>query len=301
VPPRSSWPIRAGQWLLAAFVAALFALLRLVPPQLASDFGGGVARRLGPLIPRSAIAQRQLKAAFPEKSEAEIEALVAGSWEHLGRTALEYPHLDQIWDYELGHRRGEGKIDVEGVDIFLGLRRPQKPTIVFTAHLSNWELLAVCAAHYRLPIAVFFRRPNNPYINALIGKIRGASMGALIPTDFEGALTAARHLEEGKIVGLLADQHFTRGPAIPFFGRPARTAPTLARLALNYDCAVHGAFVQRLPGGRFKLTVTPAIPIPQTGTRDERIAALLTQVNQTIEGWVRANPAQWLWLHRRWR
>jgi Kdo2-lipid IVA lauroyltransferase/acyltransferase len=301
VTPPSPWPIRAGQWLVAALVAGLFGLLRLAPAKLSSDLGGAVARAVGPLIPRSGVARRQLTLAFPDKSRAEIEELVAASWENLGRTALEYPHLDQIWDYELGHRRGQGQIDVEGVDIFLGLRRPRKPTIVFTAHQANWELLAVCAAHYRLPISVFFRRPNNPYINALIGKIRGASMGALIPTDFEGALTAARHLEEGKIIGLLADQHFTRGPAIPFFGRPARTAPTLARLALNYDCAVHGAVVTRLPGGRFRLAITPALPLPATGTRAERVEALLTQVNKTIEGWVRAHPEQWLWLHRRWR
>ena len=301
MPPRSSWPIRVGQWIVACFVAGLFALLRLIPPGLGSDLGGGIARRIGPLIPRSAVARRQLRLAFPEKSSAEIEALVAGSWECLGRTALEYPHLETIWDYELGHRRGQGRIDVEGVDIFLGLRKPKKPAIVFTAHLANWELLAVCAAHYRLPISVFFRRPNNPYINELIGKIRGSAMGGLIPTDFEGALTAARLLEEGKVIGLLADQHFTRGPAIPFFGQPARTAPTLARLALNYGCDVHGAHVERLGGGRFKLTIGPAIPLPTLGTRQERIEALLTEVNKTIEGWVRARPEQWLWLHRRWR
>jgi KDO2-lipid IV(A) lauroyltransferase len=301
VPPRFPWPIRAGQWLLALFVGGLFALLRLLPIGLSSDFGGWAAGKLGPLIPRTEVARRQLAAAFPEKSPAQIEALVKGSWASLGRTALEYPHLDQIWDYELGHRRGDGRIDVEGIDIFLGLRVPRKPTIVFTAHLANWELLAVCAAYYRVPLSVFFRKPNNPYINTLIGKIRGATMGGLIATDFEGLATASRLLEERKVIGLLADQHFTRGPAIPFFGRPAHTAPILARLALQHDCAVHGARVERLPGGRFKLSITPAIPLPQTGTRDERVVALLTEVNRTIESWVRARPEQWLWLHRRWR
>jgi len=298
---RYSWPVRAGQWLVAVLVGGLFALLRLLPIRLSSDFGAWAAGGLGPLIPRSEIARRQLAAAFPEKPPEEIKALVKDVWANLGRLALEYPHLDQIWDYELGHRRGQGRIDVEGIDIFLGLRHPKKPTIVFTAHLANWELLAVCAAYYNVPLSVFFRRPNNPYINTLIGKIRGATMGGLIPTDFEGLATAARLLDEHKVVGLLADQHFTRGPAIPFFGKPARTAPILARLALQHDCAVHGAWVERLPGGRFKLSITPIIPLPQTGTKEERVEALLTEVNRIIEGWVRANPAQWLWLHRRWR
>src|SRR5262249_8538208 len=149
---------------------------------------------------RSNVARRQLKAAFPEKSSAEIKALVKGCWENLGRLALEYPHLGQIWDYELGFRRGQGRIDVEGIDIFLGLRHPKKPVLVFTAHLANWELLAVCAAYYGVPLSVFFRKPNNPYINTLIGKIRGATMGGLIPTDFEGLALASRLLEEKKVV-----------------------------------------------------------------------------------------------------
>jgi KDO2-lipid IV(A) lauroyltransferase len=126
-------------------------------------------------------------------------------------------------------------------------------------------------------------------------------MGTLIPTDFIGAIAAAQLLEEGKLVGLLADQHFSRGPAIPFFGRPARTSPTLAKLALRFDCAVHGARVERLPHGRFRVSISGPLPMPKSGTRQERIAALLASVNQMIEGWVREHPEQWLWLHRRWR
>lgn len=301
MPPRYPWPIRIGQWLIAVIVAGLFGLLRLFPVALSSNLGGAIARWIGPKIPRSGVARRQIRLAFPDKSEAEVEDIVRDCWDNLGRTALEYPHLDQIWDYALGHRRGEGRIDVEGVDIFLGLRHPRRPAIIFTAHQANWELLAVCAAHYGLPLSVFFRRPNNPYVSALIGKIRGTAMGGLIPTDFEGAFTASRLLDEGKIIGLLADQHFTRGPAIPFFGKPARTAPTLAKLALHYECDVHGAWVERLDGGRFKLAITPALPLPKDGTQEERVEALLGLVNATIEGWVRRRPAQWLWLHRRWR
>lgn len=293
--------LRAGQWTLAVVVGALFALLRLIPTRTASDIGGAIAGFLGPRIPRSNIARRQLRMAYPGISDAEVERITRGVWENLGRTALEYPHLDQLWDYDVNRPAGAGRIDVEGIEHFVRLRDSKTPTIIFTAHLANWELLAVCAAYYKLPVAVFFRRPNNPYINRLIGKIRGENMGILLPTDMGGAITAARLLDEGKQVGLLADQHFSRGPAIPFFGHPARTSPTLARLALHFNCTVHGARVERLPKGRFRVSIEPPLEVPSEGTRDERVVALMTKVNATIERWVREHPEQWLWLHRRWR
>ena len=293
--------MRLGQWIVAVFVGAIFTLLRLIPPRAASNIGGAIAGFIGPKIPRSDVARRQIRMAYPGISDDEVERITKGVWENLGRTALEYPHLDKLWDYELDHRPGEGRIEVEGIDYFLQLRESKRPTIIFTAHLANWELLAVCAAHYNLPVAVFFRRPNNPYINRLIGKIRGENMGILLPTDLGGAIGAARLLDEGKHIGLLADQHFSRGPAIPFFGHPARTAPTLARLAIQFDCVVHGARVERLPKGRFRVSIEPALTVPTEGTRDERIVTLLTDVNRTIERWVREHPEQWLWLHRRWR
>jgi KDO2-lipid IV(A) lauroyltransferase len=280
----------------------VFAAIRLVPVSWASAAGGAIARTMGPLIPRSAIARENLVRAFPEKSEREREAILRGVWDNLGRTALEYPHLDHLWDWQYGvSKPGESRIDIEGLETFLALKSQGKPAIIFTAHLANWELLAVCAARYALPIAVFFREPNNPYIRRLIARLRGEAMGALIPTDFLGALAAQKVLEEGRILGLLADQHFSRGPVIPFFGRPAHTSPTLAKLALRFDCPVHGARVERLPRGRFRVSISKALPLPQTGTRQERIAALLTAVNRMIEGWVRERPEQWLWLHRRWR
>jgi len=301
---RVAWQIRilrVGQWLLAALVGALFWLLRLIPTRASSDIGGAIAGFLGPKIPRSNIARRQLRMAFPGIPEAEVERITKGVWENLGRTALEYPHLDQLWDYDADRRGPKGRIEVEGIEYFLRLRESTTPTIIFTAHLANWELLAVCAAHYKLPVAVFFRRPNNPYINRLIARIRGENMGVLLPTDMGGAISAARFLEEGKQIGLLADQHFSRGPAIPFFGHPARTSPTLARLALQFNCAIHGARVERLPKGRFRVSIEPPLIVPSEGTRDERVVALMTEVNATIERWVRERPEQWLWLHRRWR
>jgi len=90
------------------------------------------------------------------------------------------------------------------------------------------------------------------------------------------------------------------GIAVPFFGRDAMTAPAIAELALRYDCAVLPARVERLPGSRFQVTVFPPHDLPASGDKAADVLALMTQINHTLEGWIRARPGHWFWLHRRW-
>jgi KDO2-lipid IV(A) lauroyltransferase len=99
---------------------------------------------------------------------------------------------------------------------------------------------------------------------------------------------------------MLADQKMNDGIALPFFGRPAMTAPALAVLALRFDCDVLPARVERLAGARFRLTVYPPLPLPRSGDHHADVAMLMILVNQTLESWIRDRPEQWFWLHRRW-
>ena len=295
------YTMRFFQWLLASLAYGIFLIARLFPWQSSSNFGGWVARTIGPKLKVSNIARDNLRAAYPDKTADEIETMVHGVWDNLGRTAAEYPHLDRIWDYDPENPDRPGRIEVVGIDHFNALRHERKPAIIFTCHKANWELLAVCAAKYDLPVAVLFRRPNNPYINRLIHRIRGQNMGELLPSGLGAAIASAKTLEAGRQVGILVDQHFTRGPALPFFGRPAHTSPTLAKLLRRYDCAVHGAHVERLPDNRFRLTISAPMTFERSDDRRQDIALIMSKVNETIEEWIRARPEQWLWLHRRWR
>jgi len=96
------------------------------------------------------------------------------------------------------------------------------------------------------------------------------------------------------------DQKLNEGIPVPFFGRPAMTAPTLAVLALRYRCDVLPVRVERRDGARFRLTIYPPLRLPDTGSRAADIGKLMEAVNATLEGWIRERPEQWFWLHRRW-
>ncbi|BBK29902.1 KDO2-lipid IV(A) lauroyltransferase [Stella humosa] len=286
----------------AGLVTLFFLAARVIPYDWMAAFGGGFARLIGPHLRPSRTARANLELAFPEKSPAEREAILRGAWDNLGRTAVEYPYIGRLWDYDPERPDATGRIEVVGQEHFLSLRDDGRPGIVFAAHLANWELLAVAAARHGLEIAVLYREPNNPAIARIIRRIRGQNMGRLIPTDLRGGLALVGVLKGGGHVGMLVDQHFSRGPLGRFFGHPVRTAPAAAKFARAFDCPIHGARVMRLEGGRFRLEITPPLVLPPPSDNPAADEAALTQtITGIIEGWVRDRPQDWLWMHRRWR
>ena len=77
--------------------------------------------------------------------------------------------------------------------------------------------------------------------------------------------------------------------------------PLIARLARQVDCPIHGTRVVRLPGHRFRADLTEAVePVRDADGRVD-IAGTMQAITNVVEGWIRENPEQWLWLHRRWR
>jgi KDO2-lipid IV(A) lauroyltransferase len=288
-------------WIVATVAIGVFRLVRLLGPDRASNMGGWIARTFGPLLPVNRLGMDNLRRAFPEKGEAELKAILSQVWDNLGRTAAEYPHLDEIWDFD--ETKPPGRIEATGLDNFRRLRADDRPAIIFTAHLGNWELPAVCAARHGLPVTAVYRTPNNAYVAQRLLKIRRGTMGELLAAGSGQAVAFAMSnvLEKGGHLGLLVDQRLTKGLRIDFFGRPAPTNPILGRLARRFDCPVHGVRVVRLPNNRFRLDLTDEIELPRDADGLIDAEKSMEVINGIVEGWVREHPGQWLWLHNRWR
>lgn len=297
--------VRATSDLFAPVTALLvrlyIGLLRLMGPDRASAFGGFMMRMLGPLVPAHRTAQQNLRAAFPEKSEEERARILSASWDSLGRTMTEYPFLQQLMDFGSQAPEKRSRTEVVGVEQFVALSESGKPAIIFAAHLANWELPAVAAARYGLDVTIVFRPPNNKAVARAIEIVRGAAMGKLLPSGPGAAGAMVGVLERGGRLAMLADQHLTRGLIVPFIGRPALVNPVLAKLARRFDCPVHGTRCVRLPGGRFRLELTPPIDLPRDEEGHIDVDGAMGAITAVIEGWVREHPEQWLWQHRRWR
>lgn len=300
---RRTWAKRLQHRLEGVLLHALFAVLRVVPVDAASGAGGWLARTIGPRLPVSRVGRENLRRAFPDRTPAEVERILRGVWDNLGRYVAEYPHLRKIWDHDPDHPEIVKRIEVVGRDRFLALRDGvgSRPAVFFTGHLGNWELLPVAAAALGLTVTVMFRPPNNPHAAALLHAVRSEAMGPLASTGVWGGIAAAHAIMQGSHVGMLIDQHFGRGVTVPFFGRPVKAPTALAKLARRFDCDIHAVRVERLRGARFRLTMSPALAAPRTGDAEADIAATMAMATAMLEGWVRERPEQWLWLHRRWR
>jgi KDO2-lipid IV(A) lauroyltransferase len=293
-PPVSAPAVRWSDRAEALAAAAFFAAMRALPLDVASAIGGATGRWIGPRLGISRRARRNLHAALPELSAAEIERLVRGMWDNLGRVAAEFPHLRRIQAFEPG-----GLVETSGREHIDRTVAAGRSVILFTGHLGNWEVAAVAAGQLGIEVAQIYRAPNNPLIDRMVARLRGTGT-ELIPKGAVASRRALALLRRGAHLGLLADQKLNDGIPVPFFGRPAMTAPGLARLALHFDCAVVPARVERVGGARFRLTIQPPLPLPRTGDRTADIATLMAEVNRTLESWIRERPEQWFWLHQRW-
>jgi KDO2-lipid IV(A) lauroyltransferase len=291
-----------GEAAVGALIIALLRTTRHFDADKTADLFGRIARLIGPLLPEQRIGRANLKAAFPDKSPAEIEAILAGVWDNLGRIGAEFAHLDHVWDHEEEYpERGRIELAPGTRARFHHLRLDGKPALIFASHLANWELPAVAAVAHGLDTAILYRRPNIASADRIIQTMRQVKMGTLIPAGRDAPLRLAEALQRGQHVAMLVDQYLTSGVEVTFFGRKTRANPTLARLLRQVECPVHGVRIIRQPGHRFRTELTEEIaPVRDASGRID-VQGTTQAITSVIEGWIREQPEQWLWLHRRWR
>jgi Kdo2-lipid IVA lauroyltransferase/acyltransferase len=274
---------------------------RIDPGRLA-NFAAALMRTVGPWFPEHRVGRENLKAAFPEKPAIEIEAILSGVWDNLGRLAAEFAHLDRLWaeDRQIpgAERVAFGQ---KALEIFERLRSDGKPALIFAAHLANWEIPALAAAALGFDSTVLFRLPNLGGVAEAIVARRVALMGPLIRSSPDAPFRLARALEAGSHVGMLVDQHYTKGVDVTFFDRRCKANPLLARLARHYDCPIHGVRIIRIGNGKFRGEVTDPIEVPRDPDGRVNVQGTMQAITTVVEQWVREHPEQWLWLHRRWR
>ena len=292
---------RLGNAVIGFLTVHILRAIRLINVGTMANFSGGLMRRIGPWLPEHRIGRANLVAAFPEKSPAEIERILRGVWDNLGRVGAEFAHIDRLWDYEREHGRGRIMDSDESEAIALRLRDDGKPALIFAAHLGNWELAAVGAHSYGVDTTVVYRRPNIPAVSEAVSDMRSGCMGTLVQTSLQAPFQLADALRRGSHVAMLVDQYMVGGVPVTFFGRRTRANALIARLARNIECPIHGIRVVRYRGDRFQLKLTEAIEPPRDAEGKIDVERTMQVITDVVEGWVREHPEQWLWLHRRWR
>lgn len=287
---RIMWRIEALAWDVLYWYP-----MKALPLTWASKFGGALLKTLGPLISQHRTMVRNLRMAFPEKSEAEVQKIARGSWETLGQTVGEMPHLAKLKFFQPGSR-----VEAVGFELLDEMRAAGKPAVMISGHFANWEVLATSVS-LRMPDAqITYRSANNPHIDRRIAKARqAAGIGMLTPKG-AGTRDLMRALSSGRSVALMNDQKFNQGIPVPLFGHDAMTAPGPTRLAMKYGAPLVPFSCVRVGPARYRLTVHEPFMPDADPDEDAAIYKTVLRINQFLEARIREHPEQWFWMHNRW-
>jgi KDO2-lipid IV(A) lauroyltransferase len=266
--------------------------LRLFPFGAVSAFGGWLVRLIGPLTSKHKIAETGLRTAFPDASDTDIKALLRAQWQNTGRTFAEFPLTDRLDPFGKNSR-----VEIIGLEIF----KRYAPAVIVTGHFANWEVMATVLTQSGLPVRITYRKINNPHIDARVRKQREAYGTKFLvqKSTHRGGRELLEALKAGESIALLNDQKFNTGLSVPFFGEPAMTAQGAVRLARKTGRPLLPVSVHR-KGSRFVVEFFEPLDIPRDGDREADVRTGVEQVSGFIEARIRAHPAQWFWIHRRW-
>jgi len=287
----------------AVLAGALIRLLSLLPPVMAARLGGAVTRSIGPLLPVSQkVGDANLRLAMPELSAPERKRIIRQVWENLGQTITELVRLKDIREVPQG-APGPGYSIAGWDEHVVPLLEPGKPALFFTGHIGNWEVMPLMADAYGVDFGFMYRAPSNKLVDEMLARLRRRNYRhnvQMFPKGAAGARAAYAHLRQGGALGLLVDQKLDTGVAVPFFGKSAMTMDALASFALKFRCPVFPIHVRRLGPARLEVVCDPALAFPDSADKQANALALTNEMNQTLERWIREQPGDWLWLHRRW-
>ncbi|MFN3211556.1 MAG: lysophospholipid acyltransferase family protein [Henriciella sp.] len=286
---RLMWRIEALAW-----DVIYWAPMKALGPDRASNFLGWLMKRVAPLLSQNKTVKRNLHLAFPDLPEAERDRIALASWESVGRTAGELPHLPKIDPY------AGDRVDVIGAEHLDAIEKSNKGAVFVSGHFANWEVMAAVICNRPVDCLITYRALNNPHIDRKLNKVRhDYGIGVLTPKGI-GTREIMRALGKNRSVGLMNDQKFNQGLAIPFFGHDAMTAPGPSRLALKYKVPIVLMTTRRTGPARFAVTAHEPFMPEQTGDTETDVKACVKRITTLIEAEVRANPEQWFWQHRRW-
>ena len=276
----------------------MFCIFKIIGLRNASHLGSVLGRAIGPLFRSKKIIKQNIKIGLGEidkKKEAEI---INSMWSNIGRTFAEYVFLK---DFKL-NKTNFNHIKITGANHLDEIKNNNEPAIFYSAHLANFELMAMEIDKFGIKCAAIYRPLNNIFLNPLMEYLR---MKYICPTQIPKGRMGMREIisriNDGYSIALMMDQRVSEGQKVPFFNKPAFTTTIPAQLTLKYNCKLVPIFLERKEGANFEMTIHEPYKIQRTGNDDQDTKNITLKINQIIEKMILKNPTQWIWSHNRWK
>ncbi len=262
---------------------------------LAKWLGGGLYN----IYSRGKIRAREnLRASFPDKDDAWIEATAKSAMEHIVMLAFDVLKTGKYLTAE----SWRNYIELDDMSEALKVILDGKGAILVTGHYGNFEVLGYALAIFGLESYSVARPIDNPHINRYLMGVREKHGQKIV--DKKGATEdMVQILDQGSLLGFIADQDAgKKGAFVDFFGRKASTYKSIALLAMQFDLPVIVGYCRRIDNKyKFKVSVNRIIHPEQWKEQENPLLWITSEYTSAIEEFVREAPEQYWWVHRRWK
>lgn len=271
-------------------------LLRALPHGASRTIGRGLGRLLYYVAPRRRrLALANLAAVLPAIDPGRRSVIARRSFANLGAAALDTLSAARFDAEQLCER-----LTIEGWDNLRSAEEMGRGVFIMSAHLGCWEIAALPVGLYRGSFHILNRPLDNPLLDRRLLALRTRFGNRMV--DKRGAARElVRLIRQRERIGILIDQSVPprQGIEVPFFGHPAWTSPILAKLALKHGVPVVPIFGFHAAKGRYRVVFRP--PILASDDPPPSLEELTGRYLAAVEEEIRAAPAEWLWMHDRWR
>lgn len=284
--------------MLAWFLKSMAKGVACLPARWAQALGRGAGWVLahGMRLRRTYVLE-VLARSFPEKTPDEHRAIYAAMCRHQALNLVEILRFAGGREEEI-----RARIEVSGEEVVKQALERGKGVLVLIAHFGNYDLMGLFASRLLgYPVTIITKTLKNQRLNELWWELRQKAGLKTLPSH-NAYRACVRALRRNELVGFMLDQNRPSGQGVfvDFFGKPASTTPGLAMMSAQTGAPVVPVFMRRRPDGRHVLEARPVIE-PPPDRKEETLRACTAAYTTIIEDEIRRDPAQWMWLHKRWK
>ena len=245
---------------------------------------------------RRRVALRNLRDSFPDKSSEEIQSILRNSYINFGIVTVEFLRLGSK-----AGKKASSELIINGSEHLDRVLKNKSGSVLAAGHIGNWELLGSAMAQRWPPVKGIAVHMSNPYSDKFIEKLRFDGFEEVIYKS-EPATSFLRSLKEGCNLGVISDQDAGKsGVFIDFLGRKASTPKGAAFFALKAKVPLFTVYSKRLDDGNYQAEIIPVELDYDGKITEEKIKTATQEIAYRLENFIRENPDQWLWFHKRWK
>ena len=275
------------------FIIFLFTIFKIIGFQLSSKIGSKIVKFIGPFFRSRKKILLNIKKAFPESEEKELEIIINNMWENYGRILSEYVFIKNFRNSKL-----KKFFTVEGQEILNGINNSKEQVVFISGHFNNFELMAMQIEKSGIDLAAIYRPLNNIFLNKIMERIRKKYICKhQIKKGISGAREIIKLYKKGFSIALMIDQRVSEGIKLNFFGKPAFTTTIPAQLVKRFDCKIVPIYIERINKFNYKMTINS----PLSFEKNKSIEEISTDLNIWLEKMISYKPSQWIWSHNRWK